>query len=753
VHSGQGALRVEIGADESNAGSRYGVIEVNQTRAETIMVALWLRFEPEKLADNWRVGVTFHVDFEGEDFLAWYGPFAGRTGDGGRWIYHEARYKPRAPIKDIRPAVYTKGFEGVVYLDDIYLGPVTDLPVVPRTTGPLVVTGARGNLTDIPEVDFLDLRPDAHVFHLAGENRANIRFTTEVNVAAGAPVYLNSAWGSQYWTLYCPARREIAEIYTDERLDLSQIGRHSFPLPMNAFSDHAFDLAPGDYVIITDRFKSFLIYGTDHPEGEPYVDARTGATRSYWDSVKVDPFSKIIGPSGVAAPFSLADLTSYELRVTAGTQGAVTSVRPVLVDANGVTVPLHGLELIARAGDTEPVALPEQVGSDGVPTGSYLWPAERDAPAKLRVSGTVRLAGPKDMKQEHLDAEVEVARLAVQPPPPPPPLTLVGWGGGVYAMSTSPANGPASARELVADAKAAGISRLVVHARGSRDDAYVSEISLSEPPEFDALAAICAEGKRQGVDIYAGYILGIAQKPDLEAHPEWAQLDKAGKQTGWYCYNNPEVRAFHAALMTELVRKYDIAGISVDYCRPGPGCFCERCQRLFREKYGRDLLECDYYDPDWIQFRRDSITEWMRELAATVRTARPGAKYTGYVWGRLAPEADRAGQDWPRWLAEGTMDWLCVGQYTPSTPMFRAQCHTLKLIADKYLDGDTSRICPLMGTSYIQDAWPSYALADAVIDGHLTAAREEGMVMAGYFPFHSIRTHIETSARYAAGGR
>ncbi len=100
------------------------------------------------------------------------------------------------------------------------------------------------------------------------------------------------------------------------------------------------------------------------------------------------------------------------------------------------------------------------------------------------------------------------------------------------------------------------------------------------------------------------------------------------------------------------------------------------------------------------------------------------------------------------------MDFVCVGQYTTSTPMFRAQCHVLKQIADKYLDGDTSRIYPLIGISYIQGANPSYALADAVLNRHLWAARQEGMVCAGYFPFHSIRTHPETSAAHStAAGR
>ncbi len=750
VHSGASALRVDMPEGEITFSARYGEsVQVNQEKAETIMVAFWLRFEPTKLDAGWRAGITCHVDFEGEDYLAWYGPFMARTGDGGRWIYHEARWKPRAPVSEIRPAVYLKNFEGSVYIDDLYLGPAIDLPAVPRSTGPMAVASMHGRFTQSPRFEILRFAPSAHVFHLAGENEANIQLDADLDVTAPAPAYLTSGWGSQYWTLYAPSRRELAEIHTDERLDLSQPGKHSFTLPMNAFSDHAYDFAPGDYAFITDRFKTFLIYGTDQPEGEPYVDARTGQSHTFWDAVKIDPFSAVCGPSGIAAPFSLANLSAYELSATAR-RVPQTFIEPTLTDADGAMVPLHGLELSARTGDGDPVTLAEEIAPDGVPTGKYLWPADGGAPEKLRVTATVRLACPDGMVNENLDVEVEVVSLLARPLPPPGPLQLVGWGGGHYDMSTSDRNGAASVREMVADAQAAGVSRLIVHGRGSRDDAYMSEVSLAEDPEFDSLAAACTEGVAQGVDIYAGYILGIAQAADLEAHPQWAQLNKAGKQTGWYCYNNPEVRGFHAALVTELVSDYEIAGISVDYCRPGGGCFCPRCQKLFRDTYDRDLLEVDSYDPDWQQFKLEAITDWMRELSATVRTARADAKFSGYVWGRLAPEADRGGQDWPRWLAEGTMDWLCVGQYTISTPMYRSQCRTLKLIADKYLAGDTSRICPLLGASYIQGAWPSYALADAVIDRHLWAAREEGMQMAGYFPFHAIRTHTQTSAAHAA---
>jgi len=405
-----------------------------------------------------------------------------------------------------------------------------DLPEVPRATTPIAATGKNGRFADVARFEVLSFTPDAHVFHLAADNQTDLALTCEINVTRPAPIYLTSAWGSQYWTLYNPGRRELAEIYTDERLDLSQEGRRKIAFPMNAFSDHASDLAAGDYVFITDRFKSFLIYGTDHTEGETYVDPRTGATHTYLDSVKLDLLSRAVGPPGLAAPFSLANLSSWELSVVAQRRDGRTRIVPALTDADGVAVPLHGLSLQV-IGEDVTVTPAEEVAPEGVPTGEYLWPADGGAPTEISVTGAVKLATPDGVREERIEATVPVTDTPVPEPTPPPLLELVAWGGGGYAMSTSERNGPASARELVADVKAAGVSRLIVHGRGSREDHYISDLSLGESPERDALALLTAEGKRQDVDIYAGYILGIAQPVDLETHPDWRSSTKRASRT------------------------------------------------------------------------------------------------------------------------------------------------------------------------------------------------------------------------------
>ncbi|MGC9317895.1 MAG: family 10 glycosylhydrolase [Armatimonadota bacterium] len=749
VHAGRGALRVDMPAGETSFSAPYADgIDVSQSQAEPILAAFWLRPEAAEQTGSVRGGVTFHVDFRDGTMLAWYGPFEFSPEESGSWVYHEARWMPRAPIARIRPYVYMRGFEGSIYLDDIYLGPVADLPVVERTTIPVSVTGMHGRFTDWPRFEITGFRPIAHVFHCDGPEHTNLELTCEIDVTRTAPIYLTSAWGSQYWTLYSTDHRELAEIYTDERLDLSEPGAHTFPVRMSGTTHaNAGDLAPGGWVFVTDRFKSFLIYSTEKPEGEPYEDARTGQTFSFWDAVRLERLSRALGPWGVTAAFSLADLSEYELQASAQSADGGVRVRPVLRDAGGNIVPLHNLTLTVRAGDRRAPAQ-EEVAPDGVPTGAYLWPMESDPPQSVQVAATVRLATPDGLVEEPIDATVTVGAARPQTASPPR-LELLGWGSGHYGVSPTPGEGPESIGRLIADARAAGVTRLVVGARGTDGDRYMSEISRGERPQYDQLAVAVAEGERQGVAIYAGYALGWAQEVDLEAHPDWAMMGSDGTPGTWYCYNNPQVRAFHSSLVAEIVRNYDVAGVALDACRPGPGCHCELCARLFRERYGRSLADVDHYDPDWRQFQRQSITEYMRQLRDAVGQARPDAELSGYVWSRLAPDADRAGQDWPRWLNEGIMDWVCVGQYTPSAPLFRGESHTLRTIADRELGGDTSRIFPLLGVTYIQGAWPSYPLADAVIDQQLQAARAEGMRGAGYFPFYGIRTHRETSAAHS----
>ena len=415
------------------------------------------------------------------------------------------------------------------------------------------------------------------MFHLAAKNQANLEIACRFRVDQPAPIYLTSAWGSQYWTLYSPLRRELAQIHTDERLDLSRPGEHTVRVAMNRFSEGASPLAPTGYAFITESSKSFLIYGL-----ESLAAASPNAAK--WDTVKVERLSRHLGPAGLVAPFSLADLTSYKLRVSARVLGDHLVARPVLEDAQKREVPLYGMELQIRLGDRR-LTLASESADDGSPTGDYAIAVQGVMPASVEVFGRVRLGTPSGVREATIDQTATVRPAAQAGSRQPPRLDLIGWGYPAYELSTKASHGPESMRRLVADARAAGVTKLVIHARTSTETLYPSRIAASvSVGEWDVLAAAVAEGRRQGVTIYAAYVLGIAQDTDLKAHPDWAMLDRHGKPTGWYCYTNREVRDFHAALLSEIVARYPVAGVSLDFCRPRWRLFLSAlCGRLHRE--------------------------------------------------------------------------------------------------------------------------------------------------------------------------
>jgi hypothetical protein len=79
-------------------------------------------------------------------------------------------------------------------------------------------------------------------------------------------------------------------------------------------------------------------------------------------------------------------------------------------------VPLHGLSLQV-IGEDVTVTPAEEVAPEGVPTGEYLWPADRGAPTELSVTGAVKLATLDGIREERIEATVSVADTPAPEPP------------------------------------------------------------------------------------------------------------------------------------------------------------------------------------------------------------------------------------------------------------------------------------------------------------------------------------------------
>ncbi len=182
-----------------------------------------------------------------------------------------------------------------------------------------------------------------------------------------------------------------------------------------------------------------------------------------------------------------------------------------------------------------------------------------------------------------------------------------------------------------------------------------------------------------------------ARKPITEAATE--------KITAFINPLHPEARRYEIALLTEVVKNYDVDGIVLDRCRYSSiyNDYSDLTRQSFEQWLGKrvanwpqDILKFDtvpgkpyrrgpLFKP-WLEFRARIIRDLVREIAETIRAAKPGIKLGAYV-GSWFSEYYGVGVNWgsekfpvrtgwaqPTYNEAGYaefLDWICTGCYYP----------------------------------------------------------------------------------------
>jgi len=90
----------------------------------------------------------------------------------------------------------------------------------------------------------------------------------------------------------------------------------------------------------------------------------------------------------------------------------------------------------------------------------------------------------------------------------------------------------------------------------------------------------------------------------------------------------------------------------------------------------------------WVEFRQEGITQLVRDVYRRAKEARPKTQVTAAVFS--SPDSARkACQDWPRWLREGTIDYVIPMAYTEDNATLGREIAQWKTI-----DPQLSRIIP-----------------------------------------------------------
>jgi uncharacterized lipoprotein YddW (UPF0748 family) len=293
---------------------------------------------------------------------------------------------------------------------------------------------------------------------------------------------------------------------------------------------------------------------------------------------------------------------------------------------------------------------------------------------------------------------------------------------------------PGAIRQMVRAAEAGGFNTLIVQVRGRGDSYYNDTIEpraaeLAARPAFDPLATVLDEAHAAGLTVHAWVAVNLVSSsvtlPASREHviyraPEWLMVPRelaaamkkvdvrspayigrlarwtrahASEVEGLYASPvHPGAQAHAAAVIGELVRKYAVDGVHLDYVRfPNESFdYSPSAIELFKtsirpgltEQERRDAAAREVLDPAaypnlfaerWDQFRRDGLTQLVVKVRAAVKTARPGT----IVSAAVVPDARQATQsrlqDWRAWLDQSLLDVLCPMAYSAEASVFQGQ--------------------------------------------------------------------------------
>jgi uncharacterized lipoprotein YddW (UPF0748 family) len=178
--------------------------------------------------------------------------------------------------------------------------------------------------------------------------------------------------------------------------------------------------------------------------------------------------------------------------------------------------------------------------------------------------------------------------------------------------------------------------------------------------------------------------------PVLAAHPDWANYDNlgnmipVGQSKPFFDPANPEVRQYLLKLYEEIVTKYNVDGLQLDYIRypfqdPSAGRiygYGKAARAQFQQLTGVDPVSISPSQVDlwqkWTTFRTEQIDSFVAQASQQLRQKQPNLILSVAVF--PLPELERIQkiqQNWEVWARRGDVDLIVPMTYALDTSRFQ----------------------------------------------------------------------------------
>ena len=195
--------------------------------------------------------------------------------------------------------------------------------------------------------------------------------------------------------------------------------------------------------------------------------------------------------------------------------------------------------------------------------------------------------------------------------------------------------------------------------------------------DYDPMRQAAAEAKRAGVKLFAWSRLmrdphrkanNPPPTPFHAAHPGMVQVFKDGAESWQLSFAYPETRRHMISILCEMAAT-GVDGVFVDLLRHPPVARYDRpLVEAFKARTGLDPREMPGDGPEeWLRFRCEGFTQFLRELRAALDAGNGGARYPLFLRTMDQPWRNlEAGCDVERWMAERLLDGIIFAPHIPT---------------------------------------------------------------------------------------
>ncbi|MCP2732034.1 glycoside hydrolase family 10 protein, partial [Limnofasciculus baicalensis] len=251
---------------------------------------------------------------------------------------------------------------------------------------------------------------------------------------------------------------------------------------------------------------------------------------------------------------------------------------------------------------------------------------------------------------------------------------------------------------------AAGFNTVFFETVNASYPIYPSRVAPEQNPlvrGWDPLASAVKLAHERGMELHAWVWIfaaanqrhnSILNQPDdytgplLTAHPDWVMFDRQGNIFDSYTKKafldpaNPEVRSYLISLLEEIVNRYQVDGIQLDYIRypfQNPKVdriygYSQIARQEFQKLTGVDPIAISPNNPElwqkWTDFRIRQIDSFVATVSAHLRQEKPDLIISAAVFAIPRGERlEKLQQNWEDWAIRGDIDLVVPMTYALDT--------------------------------------------------------------------------------------